>query len=167
MSTPLYELVEYKRELEALSDSDELTPEALAEALEAIQGDIQVKVTNVAKFIRNVEVDAVAIREAGKAMLERAARLERRADAVRNYLLWQMQAAGISKVECPWFKIARRLNPPAVQIDDESALPPGFIVTPPPPEPRPDKIRIRDALKAGEPVPGAHLLQTERLEIRE
>jgi hypothetical protein len=35
------------------------------------------------------------------------------------------------------------------------------------PEPRPDKVKIKAALKAGEDVPGAHLFQNERLEIKE
>lgn len=167
IATPLYELVKYHHELELLADSGEVPPEQIADTLEALEGDINEKAVNVAAFTRNLDASAAAIREAGKAMLARADRIEKRADGVRSYLLFQMQAAGITKIESPWFTLAVRKNPPAVVVDDEAQVPPEFIVTPPPPAPRPDKDAIKRALKAGTAVPGCHLLQGERLEIRE
>lgn len=164
---PLYEIVKYKEELEALAESDDIPAETIANTLEAIEGELEEKAVNVAAFTRNLDASAKAIREAAAGMLERAERLERRAESIRAYLLFNMQAAGISKIECPFFKIAVRKNPPAVMIDNSEILPERFLVQPPTPPPRPDKIAIRDALKAGEPVPGAHLMQTERVEIKE
>jgi hypothetical protein len=38
---------------------------------------------------------------------------------------------------------------------------------PEPPAPRPDKAAIKDAIKAGRDVPGARLVQSDRLEIKE
>jgi hypothetical protein len=107
------------------------------------------------------------VREAGKAMLERAGRIEKRAESIRAYMLYQLQFAGVSKIECPWFVIAVKKNPPAVVLDDEAAVPQAFKVQPEPPAPRPDKKAIAAALKAGEDVPGCRLVQSDRLEIRE
>lgn len=166
VATPLYELVKYRAELEALADSGEVPPEQIADTLEALDGELQDKAIQVAAFTRNLEASADAIREAGKAMLARADRIEKRAESVRAYLLFQMQAAGITKVECPWFTLAVRKNPPAVAIDDEAAIPTEFIVQPPPPAPRPDREAIKRALKAGEDVPGCRLTQSERLEVK-
>lgn len=166
VATPLYELVRYQHELEALADSGEVPAEQIADTLEALDGDIQDKAIQVAAFTRNLEASATAIRDAGKAMLARADRIEKRAESVRAYLLFQMQATGITKVECPWFTLAVRKNPPAVAIDDEAAIPPEFVVQPPPPAPRPDRDAIKRALKAGADVPGCRLTQTERLEVK-
>ena len=166
IETPLYELTQYRRELEVLADSGEVPPEQIADTLEALEGDIKEKAIQVAAFSRNLEATATAVREAGKAMLARAERIEKRAESIRNYLLFQMQVNEITKIESPWFTLAVRKNPPSVVIDDEAQLPAEFIVQPPPPPPRPDKESIKRALKDGKDVPGAHLLQAERLEVR-
>jgi len=166
-AAPLFELVRYQRELETLADSGEVPVEQIRDTLEALEGDIREKAVTVAQFARNIETSATAIREAGKKMLERADRLERRAESVRAYLTFQMQAAGITRIESPWFTLAVRRNPPSVVVDDESRIPDQFRVQPEPPPPRLDRAAIARALKAGDDVPGAHLVQSERLEVRE
>ncbi len=130
---------------------------------------MEVKATNVARFVLNVEAMAEAVENASKAMKERAARIRRRADSVREYLRVNMQGAGIKKIEAVEFTLVLKKNPPAVVIDDAEQIPAVYMVTPPPappPEPRPDKKAIADALKAGAEVPGAHIEQAERLEIK-
>lgn len=166
ITTPLYEIVDRYRELESLADAGDIPAEVIADTLEAIEGEVQEKAVQVACFTKNLDATAEAVRAAAKAMLERAERIEKRAESIRSYLLFNMQAAGITRIECPYFTLAVRKNPPAVVVDDESALPPQYIVTPPPPTPRPDKAAIARALKAGEAIPGAHLTQSERLEIK-
>lgn len=166
ITTPLYELVRYQHELATLADSGEIPPEQIADTLESLDGDIRDKAVQVAAFTQNLEATAEAVRQAAKAMLSRADRIEKRAESVRAYLLFQMQAAGITKVECPWFTLAIRKNPPAVVVDDEAQVPEEFIVQPPPPAPRPDKDAIKRALKSGQEVPGCRLIQGERLEVK-
>jgi hypothetical protein len=166
VATPLYELVQYQRELEVLADSGDVPAEVIADTLEALEGDIEQKAVQVAQFTRNLQATADSVREAAKAMLARADRIEKRSESIHNYLLFQMQAAGISKIESPWFTLVVRKNPPAVVIDEDAALPFEYWTVPAPPPARPDKQAIRDALKAGKSVPGAHIIQTERLEVK-
>lgn len=165
--TALYEIVRHRAEFERLAESGELDPQLILDTLESLDGELNDKAVSVAQFSRNIEATAAAVREAGKAMLERAARLEKRAESIRNYLLLQMEFAQVSKIECPWFVISIRKNPPAVVIDDEAQIPDAYKVVPEPPPPRPDKAKIKDALRAGDDVPGARLVQGERLEIKE
>jgi hypothetical protein len=167
IAAPLYELTRFRAELQVLADSGEIPPEQIADTLEALEGDIREKAVHVAAFTRNLDVAATAIREAGKAMLARAERVEKRAEGIRAYLLFQCQANGISRIDSPQFTVSVRKNPPAVVIDDEAQLPAEYRVAPPPPPPRIDRTAISKALKDGVPVPGARLIQTERLEIRE
>lgn len=166
IATPLYELVRYQHELAALADSGEVPPEQIADTINALEGDIQTKAVDVAAFTRNLEATAEAVREAAKQMLSRADRIEKRAESIRAYLLFNLQTAGITKIESPWFTLSIRKNPPAVVVDDESLIPQEFIVQPPPPAPRPDKTAIARALKAGADVPGCRLFQNERLEVK-
>jgi hypothetical protein len=167
MSLPaLYELAaDYRRALETLADLD-LPEEVVQDTLEALKGEVEVKATNVAAFVRNLEALAEQIRAAEAQMAARRKAIEARADRVRQYLLTNMQACGITKIESPWFAISIRKNPPAVEIVDEALIPPELMMTPPPPPPKPNKEAIKALLKAGQEVPGARLSQWVRVEIK-
>lgn len=166
MSTPVYQIVAQLRELGELADTEEIDATVIRDTLEALEGELEVKATNIAKLTRNLDYTAQAIRDAAAKMLERAERVERRAESIRAYLLWAMQAADIKSIECPEFKIRRQNNPPSVIVEDWHALPDAFKKQPAPPPLVPDKVGIKEALQAGKPVPGARLFQNERLVIK-
>jgi len=162
---PLYALVEQYRELERL-DVEDLDEQALADTLEALQGEITTKATNCALFARNVETFADTVDAAAKQMADRAKRLRKKSESIRDYLLNQMRGAGITKIQAPEFTVAIRKNPPAVQIKPDAVIPSQFMVKPEAPPPYPDKQKIKDALKAGILIEGVTLEQAERLEIK-
>jgi len=166
MSAPLYKLVEQHRELERFADETDVDPEVLRDTLDGLKGDIELKAQSVAAFIRNIEADADAIAAASKAMAQRAARLQERADAIRQYLLVNMQATGITKISCPYFTISLRKNPPSLVVENEAAVPDQFRVWPEPPPPSLDKRKIIATIQSGQPVPGCSVTQNERVEIR-
>lgn len=161
----LYELVGQYRELEKLADSGDLPPEVIRDTLEALTGELETKATNVAMFTRNLEAAADAIDKAAEAMQERALRLRKRSEAVKAYLLFNMQASGITKISSPEFTLTVRKNPEAVHLADGVVLPVEYMEQPPAPPPRPDKKKIKEALKAGVVIDGAWLESGERLEI--
>lgn len=165
MNKPLYALVEQYRELEQL-DVEDLDEQALADTLEALQGEITVKATNCALFARNIETFADTVEAAAQQMTERAARLRRKSTAVREYLLNQMRGAGITKISAPEFTVSIRKNPVAVQIAADAAIPQEYMVVPEPPPPRPDRKKLKDALQTGAVIDGVRLEQGERLDIR-
>jgi hypothetical protein len=165
-SLKLYEIANQFRELESLADSGDLPPEVIRDTLEGLQGDMQQKGVAVAQFIRNLDVNADVIDEAAKAMQQRANRLRKRAESVKAYLLFNMQATGITKIEAPEFVIALRNNPEAVEIAEGAQIPDELMVRPEPPPPRPDKVKIKAALKAGQNVDGCRLVAGQRVEIR-
>ena len=163
----LYELAQQHRELEALADTtDDLPPEVIRDTLEALEGTIQQKAISVAAFVANVEANAEMVEGAAKALAARAARMRRRGDQVRAYLLFNLQATGITKIESPEFTIALRNNPESVRLADGVELPEEFLVQQPAPPPKPDKKALKDALKAGRLIDGAWLESGQRVEIR-
>lgn len=162
--TALFELASQYRALsDKLRDLD-LPEEVIADTLEAEGGDLQEKSINIAKFFRNVESDADQIEEAAKAMLARAKALRGRAASLRHYLHTNMEKAGISKIESPWFVIAVKQNPESVVIDNEVDVPDKFFREIHKYEI--DKQRIKLAIKNGDAVPGCHLERTTRIEIK-
>ena len=148
-----------------LSDSD-LPPEVINDTLESLSGELEEKCTNVALFVRNLEATAESIKAAEKQMADRRKAIENKANSIRQYLQVNMQRTGITKIESPYFALTIKKNPPSVVIDDVEAIPAEFMVTPAPPPPAPDKKAIGEKLKAGEQVPGCHLEQGERLDIK-
>lgn len=166
MSLSLYVLAgEYRAAAEQLADLD-LPDDVVRDTLESISGDLEAKSVNVASFVRNLEASAEQIKEAEAAMSARRKAIEKRAANVRQYLLDNMVAAGISKIECPYFKLSVRENPPAVVINEPGLIPAAYMTDPPPPPPAPDKTLIKKAIQDGFDVPGAHLTRGKRLDIK-
>lgn len=145
------------------ADYDEQT---IADTLEGMSGELEVKAQNVAFFIRNLESTADQIKQAEKQMADRRKALENKAATIKEYLKINMQKTGINKIECPYFAITLKKNPPAVNIFNESIIPNEYLVQALPPPPSIDKKAIAEALKLGNQVAGAELTQGERVEIK-
>ena len=162
----LYDIAaEYRQTADKLADLD-LDEQTIADTLEGMSGALELKAQNVVMFARNLEATATAIKEAETAMASRRKAIEHRAAGLRRYALSAMQVAGVQSIECPYFKLSVRKNPPAVEVFDAAQIPAQFMRTPEPPPPAPDKKAITEAIKAGQEVPGARLLSGERLEVR-
>jgi hypothetical protein len=166
----LYEISgQYRALAERLADLD-LDAQTVADTIEAsgLTDALQEKAQGVELVARAAEMHFPAI-DAEIARLQ--ALKERRAKiaaGLREYLRTQMEFAGIERIECPLFLLTVKKNPPAVEVLEETQVPAAFWVTPPPkvPEARIDKKAIAAALKAGQDVPGARLVQHTRLEVK-
>ena len=162
----LYELSgQYLQAQEALSDLD-LPEQVVADTLEGLAGEIELKGMNIAKFIGNLESQADAIKQAEARMTARRKLLEARADWLREYLRSNMERCGITEISCEYFEVKLRKNPPKVVIDALPGIPETFMRTPPPPPPEPDKKAIAEYLKTGVVVTWAHLEQGSRVDIK-
>jgi hypothetical protein len=166
MNTSLYQLsAEYQQISNKLLelDLDEVT---IKDTLESVSGEVTEKAVSVAMFIRNLEASAEQIKLAEKAMSERRKALENKAEAIKQYLFNNMKACDISKIESPYFALTIKKNPPKLVITDAGKLPSELYIYPEAPAPYPDNARIKEVLKDGEILEGAHLQQDERLEIK-
>jgi len=164
--TTLYDLVgerlALQNKLEEL-DFDEVT---IADTLEGESTAIQAKIEDYAFVIRNMEALPDAIKAEEKRLADRRKAIEKRVEHIKNWLLVNMQQAGISKIESPVFTVALQNNPASVIIDDESLIDDGFKRLP---EPLPlvvDKNLIKAAIDAGQVVEGAHIEVKQRLVIK-
>ena len=166
MLPTLYELAaEYREGMAKLQDLD-LPAEVIADTLEGMSGDLEAKATNVAMFVRNLDSLADNIKAAEATMTARRKAIEARAEHVREYLLNNMLACQISKIESPYFTLAIRSNPPKVVIDDPEMVPDEYWRQPAIPSPELDKKAIAAALKAGDNVPGCRTEQGQSLSIK-
>ena len=156
---------DYQAAAQKLSDLD-LPAEVVADTLEGLAGSVEEKSVNVAMFIRNLESSADQMKAAEAEIAKRRKAVENRAANVRRYLFDNMRLCGITKIESPYFNLAIRENPESVVIDSADELPKEYLTQPEAPPPSPDKKAIKDAIKAGIVVPGAHIERGQRLEIK-
>lgn len=165
MTLAFYELTDRYRSLETLATTDDIPPEVIRDTLEALDGEWEQKAEAVAAYIRNLEESAAAKEAAAKAVKQRADQLQKRADSLRAYLLFQFQALGKTRLQTDLFTIRVQNNPPSVVVDDETQIPAEFKVQPPAPPPRVDRKLISLAFKAGVDVPGCHPESGQSLRI--
>lgn len=166
MTTPtLYTLaLDFRAAAETLADLD-MPPEVVADTLESLGGDLEVKAQNVALFARNLEATAAAIKQAEGDMAKRRKAIENRVAHLKDYLLAGMLVAGVKKIEGPYLRLGVRDNPEAVEVFDAAQIPAEFMRQPEPPPATPDLTAIKSAIKAGKEVAGCKLTRSQRLDI--
>lgn len=165
----LYELTGQYRQLAEHLASLDLDATTVADTLEAsgLTDALQEKAQGVELVARAAEMHCPAIDAEIARLQALKAHRQRIAQGLREYLKKNMEDAGIDRIECPLLKLTIKKNPPAVEVQDEAQIPGSYWVTPEPkpPEKRLDKKAIAAALKKGEDVPGAKLIQHTRLEV--
>ena len=117
----LYSLaINYELFMAAVENGD-IPEEAIADTLEAMTGDIDEKIDNVASAIKNMLAEAEMIKAEEKALAERRKAKERRAEKVSEYLSNMMQMLDRKKYESARHKISFRTSKP-VRLTDEAAF---------------------------------------------
>ena len=130
-----------------------------AAALDALQMARDEKLTNIGKWILDLKADAKAIREREISLAERRKAKENKAEQLMDYM--NMILAG-KKFECADFKASYRKSQ-AVEVTDAEKIPAPYLIIQ---EPKVDKAGIKKALKTGEDIPGAKLVERNNLSIR-
>lgn len=163
--TTLFQLAAEHRALsDKLHDLD-LDEQTIFDTLESESGDLTEKVKNVAAVFKNLESDAKQIKEAEQALAERRKTIESRAESLKTYLKNSMEIAGIPKIEFPLFVVSIANNPESVTVDDEPSIPREYFKKIPATF-QLDKSMVKQAIKNGVSVPGAHLSKGTSLRIK-
>jgi hypothetical protein len=167
-SLSLYQLSShYIQALDFLTDPELAIPmQAVNDTLEGLSGELEDKAINVAKFIRNIETTANAIKKAEVDMAKRRKSLETRVQWLEDYLKSSMEATGITKIECPYFKLSIAKNPPALELFDSQAVPEQYKHTETVTTEQIDRAAIKAALSSGQAINGARLVNGTRLVIK-
>jgi len=154
MST-LYELTDQQRELKEAANNSDMPAEYFADTFEALEGQFNEKAVSVIHVVNNMSSDTDAIDAEIKRLQSRKKVITNKQDSIREYLLTNMEANEITKIEHPLFTITLVKGRDVVFIDDEELLPDDLVnVTV---NTKPDKVAILKKLKAGESVEGARI----------
>ena len=156
----LYELSESMNQVAAMIEDG---VEGLEEALESIEWTFAQKAEGCMKLRQSKLGEADVIAAEIARLQAREAKLRKDAEWLRTYVEGQMLAANMTEVKSALFKIKLAVNPPKVEVLNASLLPERYVrrtLTT-----APDKTAIKEALKAGENVPGAKLVQDMKLRV--
>jgi hypothetical protein len=152
--------------IEALEDDGELTDETrdqLSAMLVTELAGTRRKVDNVNGALATWEsLDAAAAKEIER-LQKRRSRFARLTERLELHVLALLEASKLPAIEGNISTLARKKNPPSVQIADAAAVPADYLRTPPAPKPVPDKTLIKSALQAGAEIPGCTLAAGYRL----
>lgn len=145
-------------------ETGEIMP--VEQALEALNMEREKKIENAALAWKNMTAEAAAIRSEEKLLAERRKIVENKAEGFKRYLLAVLYPEGgeAEKFTSARVKVLPRMNGPAVVIDDADSLPDEFWREKV--ERTPNKDEIKEVLKRGIEVPGAHIERSRRVDIK-
>lgn len=143
-----------------LMDDEAATNDQIEEAFSLVND----RAGAVAAVCKNLDATSDALDVEIKRLQQMKRTKENRLEWLKSYTIHQMQKMDTEELRSGVHILKIRHNPPAVVIDDEMALPAKYIKIVQ--EQKIDKAGIKDALKAGEHVHGAHLERGIRLEVK-
>lgn len=128
-------------------------------ALEQLELERSEKIRNIALWIKNLKSDVTALDAEEKAFKARKDAAKRKAEQLSGYLASVLNGEKVTGTD---FAISWRKST-AVNVLDEKNIPPTFLIPQPP---KVDKTGISKALKNGEPVTGAELVERQNMSIK-
>ena len=139
---------------------DEETSEVLdLDRMNALQMERKAKIENVALLYKNVKADMEAYKAEKTAFAEKEQAAKNKLESLKNYLDYALQGQKFKSVRASIFY--RKFE--AVECDDVHQLDDDYLRYA---EPMPDKIKIKDAIKAGQEVKGARLVERQSIQIQ-
>ena len=141
---------------------DGTTGEVLdTQALDDLQMEKWTKVDNICRYIKNLQSDMEQYKGEVDKLTARAVSAQKKIDSLKEYLAMHLEAG--KKADVPSAQIRWRKST-VVSIPDEKQVPLCYmkqVITT-----KPDKLAIKDLLKAGKAVPGATLEEKQNLSIK-
>lgn len=131
--------------------------------LENLQAEKDRKLEGCACYVKNLLAECEALRNEEMALAVRRKQKEKRIEHMKTYIAASMKLDDLSKFETPKCKLSFRKST-ALEITDESRIPRNYtneVITY-----KPDKARIKDAIKLGAFVPGAQLVERKNLQLK-
>lgn len=152
-------LYQINEQLLNLTDSEtgEITDWSEFEALQLARDE---KIENIALWIKNLNAEAAALKAEEKSFAERRKRAENKAESLKRYLdtVLQGKKFNTTKVAISYRKST------SVEVDESKLparwlreIPATYVV---------DKAEIAKALKAGETIEGATLIERNNIQIK-
>ena len=165
----LYDLTGDYAKFAEYMEQVELEPEmqeALEDALNNLGEDIEIKLENYAKIIKNFESDIAGLKAEEERLAKKRKAMENSIKHMKERMTIAMQQTGKLDIKGELFKFKVQANPPAVVMDVNyiEDVPEKYLIAQ---DPKIDKKKLAEDLKAGVDLDGvAHLEASASVRIR-
>ena len=151
-------LYEINEQIMACIDSE--TGEVIdPEKLNDLQIAKDEKIENLALWYKDLLAEANALKEEKEAFAVREKAAKNKAESIKNYLSYALNGENFKTTKCA---LSFRKSEKTV-IDDIYSIPENFLKYS---EPKADLAEIKNAIKNGEEIKGAHLEETQNIQIK-
>lgn len=158
----MYNLTDDYKNVLAMAEDENIDPQAIANTLEAIAGEIEEKAQNC----EIIKLELIAERDKLKheiaRLFARAAAIDEKIDNITKSIYNAMMLTGNKKFRTELFSFSIVKNPPSLVIDDPKKIPAKYLI---PQEPKINNAAIKADIKDA-PCDWAHIEQSERLDVR-
>jgi hypothetical protein len=149
-------------------ETGEILEDKLREKLAALEIEESVKIENTALFIKNLDAETAAIKAEEKALADRRKSKERKYEWLKAYLSGYMIETGKARFESAKCALSFKKSS-VLEITDAAALKKyaeahdKYLQYQ---DPEFKKAEIKDAIKAGEVIPGALIKEKQNLQVK-
>ena len=155
----LYELTDQYKMLQNFIEENNV--EGFELALSQIQGEISEKLEGYAMVLKNIESDIAGIKAEEKRLADRRKATESNLARIKGNMTDALLTVEGNRVKTEKFTFSFRKST-SVQIENDATIPPQFIKV----EKTISRSELAKALKAGEQIEGAQLIENQSLSIR-
>lgn len=162
----IYEITNDYLQIMAMLEDPELDPQTLADTMEGIEGEFEIKAENYAKVMKNLEGDILAIKAEIDRLTSKKRVIENNIKNMKSTLQTAMETTGKTKFKTELFSFNIQKTAPSVVIDEQyiENIPDKYLKYK---DPEINKTAIKDAIQKGEDLDGiAHLEIKSSLRIR-
>ena len=159
----MYELTSDYMAVLDMANNPDISPEVIADTLEGISGEIELKAENSAVIIKELEAEMLKLKTEEIRLSSRRKAIENNIEVIKQRLYNAMKLTGKEKFKTALFNFTIGKNPVKLVIDDESLIPKKYYVKQ---EPKLDAAKLKEDLKSGAVRKYAHLEQGESLRIK-
>ncbi len=145
------------------ADDDGVIDEDIFTAVEQAKGEFAEKAVAIATVYRALGNDIEQYENEINRLTARKKRMESEQDRVKNYLAAACEKTGMDSINGVHASISFRKSE-QTRIDMESAIPDEFFMVKT--TRTPDKTKIKAAIKAGQTVPGACVIECRNIQIK-
>lgn len=140
----LYELTQEYQELLAMMEDPEVDPQVIADTMEGLDGEIEIKAESYIRVIKELEAESNKLDMEIKRLTSRRDSCQINIRKLKESLLTSMQETGKDKIRTEHFRISVAKNGGLKPIRVTGDVPPEFCKL------EPDNKKIREALNNGE-----------------
>ena len=159
----LYEITQTMKTLEDYLKDEDFDQEVYQNTIDLIKTELNNKSTSLIHIIKNIESDETMLDNEIKRLKAIKDRKNKNVESLKEYIKVCMEQMGLNKIETPLGNFSLRKSE-SVNIIDSTKIPSEYVNVVI--ENKPDKVKIKEAIKNNIVIEGAEITSKNNLNIK-